>query len=130
MRAFAQASLCCMALACAASQAPRPAAQPILERVSSGSSALLQAVSASSEGIVWVSGHAATVLRSTDGGATWTSIVVPGAAADSLQFRDGSAVDATTAHLVAAGPGSRSRIYKTTDRGPTWELPVTNADSS
>jgi photosystem II stability/assembly factor-like uncharacterized protein len=119
-----------MVLACAASQAPRPAAQPILERVFSGSTALLQAVSASSEGIVWVSGHAATVLRSTDGGATWTSIVVSGAAADSLQFRDVSAVDATTAYLLAAGPGSRSRIYKTTDGGRNWELQFTNPDSS
>lgn len=130
MRAFAQASLCCMVLACAAPQGPRPVSKPMLEPLSSGSTALLQAVSAPSDGIVWVSGHAAAVLRSTDGGATWTSITVPGAAADSLQFRDVYAVDATTAYLLAAGPGSRSRIYKTTDGGRNWELQFTNPDSS
>ncbi|HKE91014.1 MAG TPA: hypothetical protein VKB45_11800, partial [Gemmatimonadales bacterium] len=61
-------------------------------------------MSAPNEGVVWVSGHSAAVLRSADGGATWTSIVVPGAAADSLQFRDVYAVDAMTAYLLAAGP--------------------------
>jgi len=130
MRAFAQASLCCMALACGAPQSPRPVSKPILEPLSTGSPALLQAVSAPNDATVWVSGHAAAVLRSTDGGATWTSIVVPGAAVDSLQFRDVYAVDATTAYLLAAGPGSRSRIYKTADGGRNWELQFTNPDSS
>lgn len=119
-----------MVLACTAPQSPRPASQPILESLSTGSTALLQAVSAPSDGIVWVSGHAAAVLRSTDGGATWTSITVPGAAVDSLQFRDVYAVDATTAYLLAAGPGARSRIYKTMDGGRNWELQFTNRDSS
>ncbi|HET9709269.1 MAG TPA: hypothetical protein VFP39_13300 [Gemmatimonadales bacterium] len=87
-------------------------------------------MSAPNDRIVWVSGHAAAVLRSTDGGATWTSFVVPGAAADSLQFRDVFAADATTAYLLAAGPGSRSRIYQTTDGGRNWQLQFTNPDSS
>ncbi len=129
MRVVPQASLCCVVLACAPPQSPRPISKPMLELLSTGSTALLQAVNAPSDGVVWVSGHAAAVLRSTDGGATWTSIVVPGAVADSLQFRDVYAVDATTAYLLAAGPGSRSRIYKTTDGGRNWELQFTNPDS-
>jgi photosystem II stability/assembly factor-like uncharacterized protein len=124
------ATLCCLVLDCAHSQQPVPTAKPVLEPSSSGTTALLQAVSAPGERVVWVSGHAAAVLRSTDGGATWTAIVVPGAAADSLQFRDVYAVDATTAYLLAAGPGARSRIYKTTDGGRNWELQFTNSDSS
>ena len=122
--------LCSGLLACTASQRPAPTALPALEPLRSGTTALLQAVSAPHDGIVWVSGHAAAVLRSTDGGATWTSIVVPEAAADSLQFRDVYAVDAMTAYLLAAGPGPRSRIYKTTDGGRNWDLQFTNADSS
>ena len=97
---------------------------------SSGTTALLQAVSAPSDRVAWVSGHAAAVLRTVDGGATWERITVPGAAADSLQFRDVHAVNAAVAYLLAAGPGNRSRIYKTTDGGGTWQLQFTNADSS
>jgi photosystem II stability/assembly factor-like uncharacterized protein len=119
--------------ACAArspSPGPEPAAVLTLQSQSSGTTALLQAVSAPSDRVAWVSGHAAAVLRTVDGGATWERITVPGAATDSLQFRDVHAVNAAVAYLLAAGPGSRSRIYKTTDGGGTWQLQFTNADSS
>jgi photosystem II stability/assembly factor-like uncharacterized protein len=110
--------------------APVPTVKPSLEPQTSGTTALLQAVSAPSAGVVWVSGHAAAVLRSTDGGATWERLTVPGAAGDSLQFRDVQAVDARTAFVLAAGPGARSRIYRTGDGGHIWELQFTNGDSS
>jgi photosystem II stability/assembly factor-like uncharacterized protein len=107
-----------------------PRDRPALDRVQSGTTALLQAVSAPSERVGWVSGHQAAVLRTRDGGATWERLAVPGAAADSLEFRDVYAVDADTAYVLAAGPGSRSRIYKTTDGGTSWALQFTNRDSS
>jgi photosystem II stability/assembly factor-like uncharacterized protein len=107
-----------------------PAGGPTLVAQASGTTALLQAVSAPSRRVAWVSGHAAAVLRTTDGGASWETISVPGAAADSLQFRDVHAVNADLAYLLAAGPGARSRIYKTTDGGRTWHLQFTNTDSS
>jgi photosystem II stability/assembly factor-like uncharacterized protein len=47
-----------------------------------------------------------------------------------LEFRDVHAVDATTAYLLAAGPGERSRIYKTADAGRTWRLQFFNRDSA
>jgi photosystem II stability/assembly factor-like uncharacterized protein len=109
---------------------PTPATPLTLTGQLSGTSALLQAVSAASDRVVWVSGHAAAVLRTTDGGARWEPVVVPGAAADSLQFRDVYAVNAEVAYLLAAGPGARSRIYKTTDGGRTWQTQFRNADSS
>jgi len=109
---------------------PVPATVPVLEPQVSGTTALLQAVSAPSERVAWVSGHAAAVLRTTNGGETWERLTVPGAAADSLQFRDVHAVDARVAYLLAAGPGARSRIYKTTDGGRSWLLQFTNTDSS
>jgi photosystem II stability/assembly factor-like uncharacterized protein len=108
--------------------APDPA-QPILDGTpqTSGTTALLQAVSVVDSEVVWVGGHAGTYVRTTDGGATWHAAVMPGA--DSLEFRDVYAVDANTAYLLSAGPGERSRIYKTTDAGRTWALQFTNHDS-
>lgn len=78
----------------------------------------LQAVSAVSSQVAWVSGIAGTYARTLDGGASWESGVVTGA--DSLEFRDVHAVSADTAYLLSAGPGERSRIYRTTDGGATW----------
>ena len=107
-------------LACAG--APRPGGTApgtaILEEQSSGVSAVLQAVSAVSDDVAWVSGHDAAVLRTTDGGTTWERLHVPDA--DSLEFRDVEAFGADVAYLLAAGPGARSRIYRTGDGGRTW----------
>lgn len=130
MRRIAVAAVA--ALACTPrppAESTTPAGAITLEAQTSGTTLLLQAVSAPGERVVWVSGHGAAVLRSTDGGATWEPIVVPEAAADSLQFRDVFAVDAEVAYLLASGPGARSRIYKTTDGGRRWELQFVNADS-
>jgi len=95
----------------------------------SHTTALLQAVSAVNDSVVWVSGHRATWVRTVDGGRTW----VPGAMTgpdSGLQFRDVEAVSATSAYLLAAGPGDSSRIYKTTDAGRSWQLQFINRDSA
>ncbi len=126
-----------MLLACAG----RPPAPPDGNRASaaspprltmsvqpSGSSALLQAISAVDERVVWVSGHRGTVLRTLDGGANWTSLRVPDA--DSLQFRDVHAADANRAWVMSAGTGAVSRIYNTADGGATWTLQHTNPDGA
>lgn len=94
----------------------------------SGTTALLIAVSPVNERVVWVSGSQGTYLRTTDGGATWAAARVPGA--DSLQFRDVHAVDANTAYLLSIGNGNQSRIYKTTDAGAHWTRQFTNPDSA
>jgi photosystem II stability/assembly factor-like uncharacterized protein len=54
--------------------------------------------------------------------------VVSGAA--DLDFRDVHGVDATTAYLLSAGEGEKSRIYKTNDAGTTWNLQFKNAESA
>lgn len=102
-------------------QQPMP---PALRLQTSGVSVVLQAVSAPSAQVAWVTGHGGVVLRTTDGGATWRQRHVP--QADSLQFRDVHALDAARAWVLAAGPGDRSRIYRTTDGGSTWELQYRN----
>jgi len=86
----------------------------------------LQAISVVDEAVVWASGVNGTVVRTTDGGQTWTASVVLGA--DSLQFRDVNAFDANTAYLLSSGSGESSRIYKTSDAGMTWTLQFTNTD--
>ena len=119
------------AAACTAAPTPEPEAspaplgEPVLTPQASGTTVLLQAVSAADDRVVWASGHAGTFTRTVDGGARWDTGRVPGA--DSLEFRDVHAVSADTAYLLSAGSGDRSRIYKTVDGGRSWALQFRNA---
>jgi photosystem II stability/assembly factor-like uncharacterized protein len=128
-RAKVMARLGLVLLSCACSgrsgEAPTPAAVTRTEQTS-GTRALLIAVSPVNDNVAWVSGSLGTWARTTDGGATWQSGRVPGA--DSLQFRDVHAVDANTAYLLSIGNGPQSRIYKTTDAGRNWTLQFTNSE--
>jgi photosystem II stability/assembly factor-like uncharacterized protein len=91
----------------------------------SGVQARLRGVSAVSDRVAWASGSAGTVLRTTDGGATWQKLTVT---TDNLDFRDVDAVDAKTAYALSIGNGPDSRIYKTIDEGKTWTLQFKNED--
>lgn len=91
----------------------------------SGVTARLRGVSAVSDRVAWASGSDSTVLRTTDGGATWKKLAVT---MDRLDFRDIDAVDARTAYVLSIGNGTASRIYKTTDAGATWRLQFKNDD--
>jgi photosystem II stability/assembly factor-like uncharacterized protein len=91
----------------------------------SGVTARLRGVSAVSDRIAWASGADSTVLRTTDGGASWKKLKVT---ADALDFRDIDAVDARTAYVLSIGNGPASRIYKTTDAGASWTLQFKNED--
>jgi photosystem II stability/assembly factor-like uncharacterized protein len=87
----------------------------------------LRGVSAVSETVAWASGNQGTVVRTVDGGATWARVAVPNS--ESLDFRDIEAFGADIAYVLAIGPGSASRIYKTGDGGKTWVLQFTNPDA-
>lgn len=104
----------------------RPIGTPVLETQDSGTEALLQAVSPVNDTVVWVSGHRGTYSRTTDGGATWHTAVVPGAG--SLGFRDVHAESASEAWLLSAGPGELSNVFYTSDAGATWTLQWTNPE--
>jgi photosystem II stability/assembly factor-like uncharacterized protein len=112
----------------ARSPEPRGAAAPALTPQRSGTTHRLQAISPVSERIAWASGAGGTWVLTTDGGETWRSGVVPGA--DSLEFRDVEGVSETVAYLLAAGPGDRSRIYRTDDGGRSWSVQFINRDTS
>ena len=114
-----------VALAVLAWSAAPPAAYR-WEPQASGVTARLRGVSAVSERVAWASGAGGTVVRTADGGKTWTTLPVPDAAA--LDFRDVDAISATTAYILSIGTGAASRIYKTTDAGGTWHLQFTNAE--
>jgi len=118
--AVALAAACATAPATPASTAsggpPRWVEQP------SGTRASLRGVSAVSDRVAWASGSAGTVLRTTDGGATWRRDSVPGAGA--LDFRDVHAVSADVAYVVSAGEAEKglARIYQTQNAGRSWTL--------
>jgi photosystem II stability/assembly factor-like uncharacterized protein len=76
--------------------------------------------------VAWAAGSAGTVLRTVDGGRTWSSAGPPEAAA--LQFRDIEAFDARTAVALTIGEGTDSRIYRTGDAGRTWTESFRNED--
>jgi photosystem II stability/assembly factor-like uncharacterized protein len=114
-------ALLLMSFAAAFAQTPRW----VMEE--SGTEASLRGVSAVTRNVVWASGSGGTWLRTTDGGATWHAGKVSGA--EDLDFRGVQALSETTAVLMSAGPGTKSRIYKTTDSGSHWELLFTNPDA-
>lgn len=102
------------------------AQMPHITEQQSGTTELLQAVSAANEKVAWVSGHGGAVARTLDGGEHWALRPVPGA--EKLEFRDIHALSADVAWAMSAGPGQLSRIYHTNDGGATWALQFTNAD--
>ncbi len=105
-----------------------PVARTQWEHQTSGATSSFRGLSVVSDRVVWVSGTRGTVVRTSDGGATWRVMNVPGA--DSLDFRDIAAFDDRRAYVLSIGNGSASRIYKTIDGGTTWTLQFTNADSA
>jgi photosystem II stability/assembly factor-like uncharacterized protein len=91
----------------------------------SGVTARLRGVSAISDRVAWASGAGSTVLRTSDGGATWQKLTVT---TDAVDFRDIDAIDARTAYVLSIGNGPASRIYRTDDSGLTWTLQFRNDD--
>jgi len=89
----------------------------------SGVTARLRGVSAVSERVAWASGSNSTVLRTTDGGATWKVLTVT---TEKLDLRDIDAIDENTAYVLSIGTGETSRIYHTTDGGANWTLQFKN----
>jgi photosystem II stability/assembly factor-like uncharacterized protein len=125
IRRGAVAGLALLSLGLGAAHLPAPplAWQPL----TTGSKERLRGVSAVIDRTAWASGSRGTVLRTVDGGTTWTRLVVPEAGA--LDFRDIEAVDANVASVLSIGAGDRSRIFKTTDGGVMWSEQFRNPDS-
>jgi photosystem II stability/assembly factor-like uncharacterized protein len=96
-------------------------AQPGAAAAAAGAS--LRGVRAVSARVAWASGSAGTVLRTTDGGATWRRLALP-AEARALDFRSVWAFDSLAAVVASAGEAAdgQARIYRTADGGRSWAL--------
>jgi photosystem II stability/assembly factor-like uncharacterized protein len=84
-------------------------------------------LAAVSRNTAWLAGSKGTVLRTTDGGASWRNVSPSGAAG--LEFRDVEAFDARRAVVLAIGEGEASRVYRTEDGGATWTESFRNTDA-
>jgi photosystem II stability/assembly factor-like uncharacterized protein len=78
--------------------------------------------------IIWATGSNGVILRSINSGKTWSHLHVP--QADSLDFRDTKGFDENTAYIMSSGEADKSRIYKTSDGGKTWDLQYTGSRKS
>src|SRR5580698_3807946 len=95
----------------------------------SGTTAGLRGIYSVDGKIAWASGADGTVIKTTDGGGQWRRCAVPGADGERLDLRGVQAWDALTAVVMAAGPGDKSRLYKTVDGCKNWTLLFKNPDS-
>src|SRR2546427_3800096 len=92
---------------CALQSRPQTGDRPVvvgtITEQQSHATALLQAVSAVDDSVVWVSGHQATWVRTVDGGRTWVAGAMTGPDS-ALEFRDVEAGSRATGGLVSGGP--------------------------
>lgn len=87
---------------------------------------VLRFITAVDDNVVWASGYAGAVVRTTDGGANWTLTTPPDAGYDNYVMY---AMSADLAWVLAT-EGSTStgvKIFKTTDGGASWTLQWTDA---
>lgn len=114
---FFGVALLLMALAAGCRKTETPRSWHLTELVSP-TTASLRGLSVVSDSVAWASGSGGTVLRTVNGGASWTLIPVPDA--ETLDFRDVQAFDDQTALLMTAG--TPARFYRTADGGATWQI--------
>ncbi|MBV9989124.1 MAG: oxidoreductase [Chitinophagaceae bacterium] len=91
-------------------------AQPTIKILESGKRVSFRGLSVVSDKIIWASGSAGTVARSTDAGRSFTWMKVPGY--EKMDFRDIEAFDSSTAIIM--GITAPAVILKTTDGGQHW----------
>jgi len=130
-RFFPVLLLAIVAIGCTSSDSSQTLAElndPSWEWQYPDSSAFFIGVHAVDESTVWAAGSNGQVVRTIDGGASWSSMIVPGA--DSIQFRDVHAFDGDHAFVLSIGNGTDSRIYRTSDGGATWDLSFQNEDEN
>lgn len=91
------------------------------KKIDVGTTASFRGLSVVDAKVVWASGTEGTVIRTIDGGKTWSVIAVPGA--EKLDFRGVKAFDDKTAVIISSGPGEKgqAKIFRTVDGGKNWK---------
>lgn len=89
----------------------------------SGVTTQLTCVSTVNANVGWIGGYAGVVLRTTNGGTTWTNV-----SASPIGTEDIYAIHAIDANIcmVTTSP-SATNVYRTTNAGSTWTLVFTQA---
>jgi photosystem II stability/assembly factor-like uncharacterized protein len=98
------------------------AQKPTVEVLTSGTKTSLRGLSVVNDNVVWVSGSAGTVGKSSNGGKNWKWFTVKGF--EKTDFRDIEAFDGSTAIIM--GVAEPAYILKTTDGGETWKTVYEN----
>jgi photosystem II stability/assembly factor-like uncharacterized protein len=75
----------------------------------------------------WVAGSSGTIAFTTTAGRNWEFFDIPDA--EQLDFRD-LELAGKSLYALAAGPGSASRIYATSDEGERWRQQFTGKDEA
>ncbi|MBJ3807252.1 oxidoreductase [Streptomyces flavofungini] len=101
--------------------------RPAWSLKATGTDARFRGLAAVSRSTAWTAGTKGTVLRTTDGGASWRNVSPPGA--EGLEFRDVEAFDGRRAVVLAIGEGEASRVLRTDDGGATWTESFRNTDA-
>ncbi|KAF6824808.1 oxidoreductase [Colletotrichum musicola] len=134
MRHFLTTSLAVLAAASPLSQKTPTSSRNLnltWDILPTGSQQQFRGLSPVSDKIAWVSGTGGTVLRTTDGGATWASVGPILSPEDAeLQFRDVHAFSAEKAVILSIGEGADSRVYVTSDAGSTWTQSFANQETA
>lgn len=117
MKTTVRAGLAALLLiGCQSIDTTRLASNSVWTEASSPVNASLRGIDAVDELTCWATGSQGTWLRTIDGGETWTSGQIEGAA--ERDFRDVVAFDSTSA--IALAVGSPAEFWMTDDGGGTW----------
>lgn len=117
MKTTVRAGLAALLLiGCQSIDTTRLASNSVWTEASSPVNASLRGIDAVDELTCWATGSQGTWLRTIDGGETWTSGKIEGAA--ERDFRDVVAFDSTSA--IALAVGSPAEFWMTDDGGGTW----------
>jgi photosystem II stability/assembly factor-like uncharacterized protein len=98
------------------------AQKPTVEVLTTGNKVSLRGLSVVNDNVVWVSGSAGTVGKSSNGGKNWKWMTVRGF--EKKEFRDIEAFDASTAVIMAID--TPATILKTIDGGDSWKVVYEN----
>lgn len=99
-------------------------AQATWETLKVETTASFRGLSVVNDRVVWASGTRGTVIRSIDGGNTWSVDSIPNAA--TFDLRSIFALSDLEAHVAATS----GRIWRTTDGGKSWSLTYQSPDTS